>query len=297
MAKKSGEKIIKKYVRGRPGNVIDAEYFYYETEPNYKKELAIICGGHEKCAPDYLINRKSYPYHVIKYTIAGKGTFSINSKTYPLKSGVLSGFRPSDAHIYQSDSTSPMEHIFVIFIGKEADQLLEQSAIAAKGAIEVCNQSETLYLLKAIMRTGLEKPPFSQQICCSYLRILLLRQAADVSLPAEHFSQSLETYQRCKKYIDDNFTGIDSSSSAADACAVNIRYMARLFRQYSKITPHDYIMRLKLNKASTMLLTSSQSVNEIGYLLGFSDPYHFSRVFKRFHGLSPTNYRKLHLVP
>jgi AraC-like DNA-binding protein len=297
MAKKNSEKIIKKYVRGRPGHVLDAEYFYYETEPNYKKELAIICGGHEKCAPDYLINRKSYPYHVIKYTIAGKGTFSINSKTYPLKNGVLSGFRPSDAHIYQSDSTSPMEHIFVIFIGKEADQLLEQSAIAAKGTIEVCNQSETLYLLKAIMRTGLEKTPFSQQICCSYLRILLLRQAADVSLPAEHFSQSLETYQRCKKYIDDNFTGIDSSSSAADACAVNIRYMARLFRQYSKITPHDYIMRLKLNKASTMLLTSSQSVNEIGYLLGFSDPYHFSRVFKRFHGLSPNNYRKLHLVP
>jgi AraC-like DNA-binding protein len=287
--------IKSKYVRGRPGHVLKAEYFYYETEPNYKKELAIVCGGYEKCAPDYQINRNSYPYYVIKYTISGKGTFTTHSKTYQLKSGVLSGFCPSDAHSYQSNPNSPLEHIFIIFIGSEAHQLLKQSTIASKKAFEVANPSEALYLLKAIMKTGLEKTPFSQQICCSYLRILLLRQAADFNLSQTTFSQSVETYRRCKKYIDDNFTKIFSSADAADACTVNIRYMARLFRRFGKITPHNYIMRLKLNKAATLLLTSGLSVNEAGYSLGFNDPYHFSRVFKRFHGLAPSTYRNLHL--
>ncbi|MHB0946796.1 MAG: AraC family transcriptional regulator [Sedimentisphaerales bacterium] len=298
MAKKknSGKTIKRKYVRGQPGHILNAEYFYYETEPNYKKELAIVCGGYEKCAPDYQINRNSYPYYVIKYTISGRGTFTIHSKTHQLKAGVLSGFSPRDAHNYQSNSDSPLEHIFIIFTGAKACQLLKQSSIASKNAIEVANPSETLYLLKAIMRMGIEKPPFSQQICRSYLRILLLRQAANIDLSTTDFSQSIETYRRCKKYIDDNFTTISSPADVADNCAVNMRYMARLFQRYGRITPHDYIMRLKLNKAATLLLTSGLSINEIGYSLGFNDPYHFSRVFKKFHGLAPHHYRQMHMA-
>ena len=288
--------IRKKYIGGRPGHVLDADYFYYETEPDYSKELAIVCGGHEKCAPDYRIDRLSYPYHVIKYTISGKGSFTIRQKTHQLKNGVLSGFAPHDAHCYASDPISPMEHIFVIFVGAEAPLLFERSALLVKGAFEVANTGETLYLLRAIMKAGLEKAPYSQQICCSYLRAILLRQAAKTDTSATGFSLATETYQRCKKYIDDNFSGISSPADAADACAVNIRYMARLFRLHGKITPHDYILRLKLNKAATLLLTCGLSINEVGYSLGFNDPYHFSRVFKRFHGLAPHHYRQLHMM-
>ncbi|OHB49660.1 MAG: hypothetical protein A2Y10_05750 [Planctomycetes bacterium GWF2_41_51] len=294
--KRNFSNIIKrKYVRGLPGHVLKAEYFYFETEPNFKKELAIVCGGCEKCAPDYIINRKSYPYYVIKYTISGKGTFSINSQTFPLKQGILSGFTPQSPHFYQSDTSNPLEHIFIIFTGCEASLLFEQSTLASKYVIDVASQSETLYILRAIMKTGIEKAPFSQQISCNLLRILMLRQAANINFSTSDFSQSKETYQRCKKYIDDNFTKIFSSSEVANACAVNIRYMARLFRQYGKIKPHEYIMNLKMNKASAILLTSGLSVNEIGYSLGFNDPYHFSRVFKRFHGLAPKMYRELYL--
>ena len=292
---KKNKTIREKYIGGRPGHVLDADYFYYETEPGYRKELAIVCGGYEKCAPDYQIDRRSYPYHVIKYTISGKGAFTIRSKTYPLKNGVLSGFSPHDAHSYTSDSSSPMEHIFVIFVGAEAPLLLKRSTLAAKGAVEVANPGETLYLLRAIMKTGLEKAPYSQQICCSYLRALLLRQAARTSTSTVGFSLATETFRRCKKYIDDNFSSIPFPAAAADACAVNIRYMARLFRLHGKTTPHNYIMSLKLNKASTLLLTSGLSINKIGDSLGFNDPYHFSRVFKRFHGLAPCHYRQMHM--
>lgn len=288
--------IRKKYIGGRPGHVLDADYFYYETEPGYSKGLAIVCGGHEKCAPDYRLDRIGYPYYVIKYTITGKGTFTIRGKMHLLKSGVLSGFSPKDAHSYTCDPANPMEHIFVIFVGAEASKLFKHSTLAAKGTFEVANPGETLYLLRAIMKTGLEKAPYSQQICCSYLRALLLRQAAKTQDSSDSFSLATQTYQRCKKYINDNFSQIATPADAADACAVNIRYMARLFRLHGKITPHDYILRLKLNKAANLLLTCGLSVNEIGYSLGFSDPYHFSRVFKRFHGLSPHHYRQLHMV-
>lgn len=48
-----GHKTIKRqYTSGRPKNVLDADYFYYDTTPNNINDLAIVCGGHEKCASD-----------------------------------------------------------------------------------------------------------------------------------------------------------------------------------------------------------------------------------------------------
>ncbi len=65
--------IKKKYTSGTPGKVLDAEYIYYDTAPDYAKKLAIVCSGYEKCMPDYEINRGNYPYYFIKYTIKGHG--------------------------------------------------------------------------------------------------------------------------------------------------------------------------------------------------------------------------------
>lgn len=91
----SSKKLIKKeYTEGIPGHVLDEEYFYYETAPDYNKELAIVCGGYEKCAPDFKIKRANYPYYFIKYTTTGKGTLKISRCEHRLERGTLSGFSP-----------------------------------------------------------------------------------------------------------------------------------------------------------------------------------------------------------
>ncbi len=71
--------------------------------------------------------------------------------------------------------------------------------------------------------------------------------------------------------------------------------MSRLFKQYQNITPWEHIMRLKLNKAATLLLTSDLPVKTIARSIGFEDQYHFSRNFKKFYGYSPQKYRKIHI--
>ena len=63
---KYSDKIKKKYTAGIPGNVTDADYFYYDTAPADHWKLAIVCGGYEKCAPDFDINRNTYPYYFVK---------------------------------------------------------------------------------------------------------------------------------------------------------------------------------------------------------------------------------------
>jgi transcriptional regulator GlxA family with amidase domain len=71
--------------------------------------------------------------------------------------------------------------------------------------------------------------------------------------------------------------------------------MSSLFKRYSDNSPHEYLTRLKLNKAANMLLTSRLTIKEIAREVGFDDPYHFSRNFKKFHKLSPKYYRNIHI--
>ncbi len=285
----------KKYVRGVPGNVLYAEYFYYETQPDCKEDLAIVWGGYEKCAADFEIKRSSYPYYVIKYTINGIGVFTVNSRSYHLKSGTVSGFSPGAAHHYKCHPDNPMEHIFVVFTGSKAKQLFRKSTLASKGMLYVSSPDKIFSLMQSILQNGLEKSEYSHELCCSYLRTLMLEIASDAAQSSTYHSLSMTTYQKCKKYIDENFSTITSPRQTARACGINVRYMARLFRQYGQISPHKYTMRLKMNKAGTLLLTTDFKIKQIGQILGFEDPYHFSRNFKKHYCLSPRQYKNTHL--
>ncbi len=289
------KKIKKKYTSGKPGNVLDAEYFYYDTAPQDHKDLAIVCGGYEKCAPDFEINRSNYPYFFVKYIVKGRGTLRIKSKTLQLRPGVLTGFEPKTPHHYRADPNNPMEHIFCTFIGSECRDLFQKSTLSTIHHIEASNPEETLAFFNKMLALGFEKKEYSQDICCAYLRLILLEQASNITIHNMDFSVSKKTFQDCKQFIDKHFSSIKSPSEVATHCAIDVRYLSVLFKRYYHISPSQYLMRLKLNKAINLLLTTDLSIKQIAGIVGFEDPYHFSKNFKKAHACSPLNYRKHHM--
>ena len=292
----SGLQIIKKkYASGKPGHVLDAAYFYYDTAPKDHKDLAIVCGGYEKCAPDFDINRNKYPYYFVKYTVKGRGTLNINTRTLPLRPGILTGFGPGTPHHYKADPKNPMEHIFITFLGEECPNLFQKSMLSDEHYIFIKDPDETFSLFNKILRTGLEKNDYSQDICCACLRILLLEQASFLARKSGNYPISRGTYQQCKKYIDASFSSIKSPGEVADHCNIDVRYLSVLFKRYCHISPSRYLMRLKLNNAVNLLLTTDLSIKEIAAKVGFEDPYHFSKNFKLMHGDSPHHYRQDHM--
>lgn len=293
MKSKNNNGLRTKFPEALEGNVLHAKYFFFETDPNCKEDLAVVFGGHERCAPDFDIQRKSYPYYVIEIPIKGKCDLQIGKKKYVLKRGTIGGFAPGTAHHYKCNQQSPMEHFFIVFLGTEAKKLFEMSTLASKGVIEVPNLHETLFLAETILKKGLEKADHSLMICNNYLRIMLLELVHEI-VESGDSSLSLITYKSCKEYIDESFSWLLYPRDIADEFGITVRHMSRLFKQYGQTTPHEYIMRLKMNKASVLLLTSSMTVKRIATLVGFEDQYHFSRNFKRFYGFSPQKYRNSH---
>ncbi len=70
-------------------------------------------------------------------------------------------------------------------------------------------------------------------------------------------------------------------------------HFIHLFKQITGYAPIDYYMRLKIQQACQYLDLTEQSVKEVSRSVGIHDPYYFSRVFRKFMGRSPSEYRKI----
>jgi len=81
-------------------------------------------------------------------------------------------------------------------------------------------------------------------------------------------------------------------SQIAEAAHVSVNHLIYLFRAHLSVTPSRYLWRLRCERAASMLHNSSLSIAYIAEQVGFTSPYHFSRVFKQNYGLSPLQFRK-----
>jgi len=69
-----------------------------------------------------------------------------------------------------------------------------------------------------------------------------------------------------------------------------------LFKESTGMTPNDYWLRLRIEHAQALLSSSTLPVTKIAMDSGFSTSQYFSTVFKKYTGISPSEYREMHLA-
>ena len=92
------------------------------------------------------------------------------------------------------------------------------------------------------------------------------------------------------KYLEERYSDNVTVSSLAKVLKVSESYVSRIFRRETGSSPHEYLTRYRITKASELL--STLSVAEVGYACGFSDSSHFISTFKRYMGVTPMKYKQ-----
>ena len=93
------------------------------------------------------------------------------------------------------------------------------------------------------------------------------------------------------RYIERSVGEKLSNSELASLVNMAPNSFARLFKEEMHITLHSFIQNRKIAKACELFEHSNESIENVSYNLGFSDRYHFSRVFKSITGISPAVYK------
>jgi AraC family transcriptional regulator len=82
-----------------------------------------------------------------------------------------------------------------------------------------------------------------------------------------------------------------SMEEAADTAGMSPYYFIRRFRQFTGKTPYNYYMDCKMERARQLLSDKRKSITEVAEETGFSSASHFSTIFKRATGMTPSKYR------
>jgi AraC-like DNA-binding protein len=81
-------------------------------------------------------------------------------------------------------------------------------------------------------------------------------------------------------------------SELAGAANLSVSHFCSLFRQATGTSVMEYVRRLRMARARELLLTTDEAVASIAAAVGYTDPFYFTRQFRRVNGTSPTSFRK-----
>jgi len=275
---------------------IDAARYYCPEQGRAPVALEVVCAGWEACRSDYDLARTGFPWLAVELVAQGEGWLDVDGKRFRLRPGTTFCYGPSTSFRIASDAVRPLQKYFVDFAGRAAERFVTRGPLRLGEVRQALFPHELAEILDRLIGEGNRKTELSAGIAVNYLRIFFqkLHECADGGR-GEASSRGLESYQRARAFLEREFRRIGRAEDAAHELGMAPETLCRLFRHYGRTTPYQLVLTMRLNLAVDLLLGTDLLVKEVAERVGFDDPFHFSRVFKRrVNGMSPTEFQRLH---
>ena len=98
---------------------------------------------------------------------------------------------------------------------------------------------------------------------------------------------------RAIAFINENLSRDFKLKDLATVVEMSPYHFARMFKQSTGLTPHQYLVKQRINKAKELLRQTEIAIADIGYTVGYKNPSHFAKVFRQQTKVSPTDYRNI----
>ena len=93
-------------------------------------------------------------------------------------------------------------------------------------------------------------------------------------------------------YIDENLSRNVTIEKFAEEFGISKFNLIKKFKSSTNVTPHQFIIKKKLDRSKNLLKEDGLSLTDITYMLNFSDQSHFSNSFKKMYGMTPSEFRR-----
>lgn len=263
-------------------------FFHTASTVAQKAFLYVLCSGHYKCNPDYIVSRTNYNSFLLMYVKSGKGSLRVNQKKINFRQGqavILDCYHP---HTYQAEGN--LEIIWVHFDGLIARNYYNHIVDTAGNVMnlkDLLSFEKTISKIYNIFQKGL---PINEAVFSKYITDLLTDLIISNNEQYQSTSRS-DLIDDVLSYIRDNLYEPLRLNDLADRISLSPYYFTRVFKKETGFTPHEYIIKARVNAAKFYLKTSTYPIKEICFNCGFTSESSFCTTFKKLEGMTPSDFR------
>ncbi len=217
----------------------------------------------------------------------GSADLTMNNTTTPIKRGTLFFVYPY--HSYTIKNYKDFSYMYISFNGIAAEPLLTNFNITAKNLIFENFDNVIDFWINAIRRVNpVNANTLTESVLMYTLSFIISNNKSSSNAQKDKFDSILD-------YINYNYASRDMSiKKVAEIFFYNEKYISSLFVKKTGTKFTDYINKLRIEYAIRLIHNGEANISDISYKCGYSDPFYFSKVFKKITDKSPTAYIKKH---
>ena len=257
-------------------------------------------GYFPKAAYHYRERKNGCPDNILIYCLRGKGWYIIKDRKFEIGVNEFIILPANKEYMrYGSDDKDPWTIYWVHFSGRDMNTFNHSFGIGLyDGPQKIIFNEKGLELWNTMYKNlemGFSKENLTNANLCLYHFV------ATFLYPDKHVN---EKKQGAKDMIDETIlymrSKLDSLLTLQEMAQNNklsASHFSTLFRKATGMSPLDYFIHLKLQKACLLLYSTDVKVKNVAVEIGYEDPYYFSRLFKKYMNVSPDQYRTLRRNP
>jgi AraC-like DNA-binding protein len=236
--------------------------------------------------------RKGISQHVLIYCVKGEGWYQIQEEKYTVKPNQLFILPANAGHKYGADNRNPWTIYWLHFTGAQAGGFLDYLyGNQNYSPLMVVPNEERFRLFEDIyahlnMSFNIDNIIYANN--CLYHFLVSFRESVyKHAINEERGDVVKHSIEFMKGHLEQNFT----LQELAEQAGLSTSHYSAVFRRKTQNSPVNFFTFLKIQRSCQLLENTDMRVKEIAHQMGFEDPYHFSRVFSQFIGLSPRQFR------
>ena len=278
------------------GKVKSLEYLKKESV-----ELSLTFCGYEECDAGYHYIPRKRNYYMMHVVRNGKGMCNINGEVHYIEENDAMLVYPGMEYSFVADPEEGCTLLWIGFVGMRAEECVMHCGFSRDNVVrrtgyvqqmedlvEKMLEVKEMTFANDLRRNGILKLFFAQLID-EYNSELSKQQ-----VKKEQTAEASEYIKSAISYIAKNYSQNIKINDLADYVGVNRSYLASSFKKATGYSPKEYLLSLRMERAKSLLETTDMTINGISNAIGYSDQLAFSRMFKRYAGVSPTVYRDEH---
>lgn len=277
-----------------------------------KKNISI-----EKMDPTFLFTWKgtrdkdndqyhSHDFPEMAFILSGCGRYRIEGRLYDIKEGDLLIFNPGVKHqsLPGPKGSAPATEFFVGFSDIQIQELpcnhfpvpggeyiLHTSGELRQKLFRLCSSMEAE---NAVCRQG--RYFMLKSYLVQMLLLVIREQCEPVALTGGYAFESANrkyVVERIVNYFESHYNEKISLDQIAENMYLSPFYISRIFKSETGDTPIRHLINIRLEKAKELLLAEKGvSIQEVAAAVGYDDAYHFSKLFKKRYGISPSEAKR-----